>query len=222
MSDQAHLHFRRGRAQRHGRRAIPFTGFSSLETVISTVLVSITLVAAMNSLAFVIQTIGKDSEAEQASHIAHAWLSQIAALPFRDPVDGTEALGLEDGESPLARAAWDDCDDYHGWSATQLPELAGIESQAVNWGADVQVNYCDVDAPESVTSSTTSLKRIRLRLTAPSGREFVYYSLRGEAGVLQARTSEPRQLLTQVNVHIRTEQRSYSTGTRLHNQQVVP
>lgn len=211
----------------HGRewlacRSAKSAGFSSLETVISTVLVSITLVAAMNSLAFVIQTIGKDSEAEQASHIAHAWLSRIAALPFRDPVESTGALGLEDGESPLAPAEWDDCDDYHAWSVRQLPELGGIESQVENWGAEVQVHYCHVDAPESVTGSPTPLKRIRLGLTAPSGREFVYYSLRGEAGVLQVRTSEPQQLMNHVNVHIRTPQRSYSTGTRLHNQQVSP
>lgn len=204
------------------RAAARLAGFSSLETVISTVLVSITLVASMNSLAFVIKTIAKDSEAERASHIAHAWLSQIASLPFRDPVDSTEALGLEAGESPLARAEWDDCDDYDAWSVTQLPALPGTESAVIGWGAQVQVNYCDLDEPESITSSATPLKRIMLRLTAPSGREFIFFSLRGEAGVLQVRTSAPQDLLTHVELHIRTEQRSYSTGARLHNQQVAP
>lgn len=197
-------------------------GFSSLETVISTLLVSITLVASMNSLAFVIKTVGKDSELEQASQIAHALLSRMTALPFRDPVDGTDDLGLEPGESSLGHEQWNDFDDYHGWSVSQLPALIGSDPDWEDWAAQVQVNYCDVNAPETISLSPTSLKRIMLRLTSPAGREFVYLSLRCEAGVLQVPTGESAALLSHVNLRIRTTQRSYTTGTRLHNQQVVP
>ena len=70
-------------------------GFSLLETIAATVLVTLTLVTSLNSMAFLLKTTHHQSHAQQATTIAQILLAEIMAQPFADAVNSSASLGNE-------------------------------------------------------------------------------------------------------------------------------
>ncbi len=194
-------------------------GVSLLETAVATLLVSITLVVSLNTLAFVTQTTLRDAEAQRSTQIAQVLLSEISSKPFADSVNATTALGRESGE-PATRAAWDDCDDYKSWSTTAIATVAGQSlGGATGWQAQVDVVYCDPSNPNATVTGPTQLKRINLALTSPSGRSFTYTTLRCANGVLLTAQATGTNVLTSVDISLQGAGAPSTTNTRFHNQQ---
>lgn len=194
-------------------------GLSMLETTLATVLVSLTLVASLNSLAFVLTTTGRDAQTLQASQIAQTVLAEIASRPFLDPTNTSTSIGLDAGETS-DRATWDDCDDYHNWSTSTIDDRYGqVLPGASGWGLQVQVHYCDPSNPVIKAGSSSGFKCIELVLVSPSARQFKYYALRAERGVLTSQQAAGSSVLAAVDLSLQVEGKSSTTSTRLHNQQ---
>ncbi len=193
-------------------------GISLIETTVATLLVSITLVTSLNTLAFVLTTTSRDAEAQRANQIAQFLLAEITSRPFEDPTNATGTLGIEAGES--IRATWDDCDDYHGWNTSSINNLDGLPlANAAGWVSSVNVNYCSPLNPNSISASQTTLKRIDLSLVSPSAKMFSFSSLRSAAGVLQKPQATGTSVLANVEVSMTSGIKSLTTNARLQNQQ---
>ncbi len=193
--------------------------FSMIETTVATLLVSISLVASLNTMAFVLTTTSRDAEAQRANQIAQFLLAEITSRPFADPVNDTGSLGTESGDGSL-RTNWDDCDDYHGWSTTTITDLDGVPlATATGWSCAVSVNFCSPTNPNALSLSATTLKRVNLSLTSPSSHTFTYSSLRCTAGTLLAAQPAGTEVLANVDILLTKSGKSLVTSTRVQNQQ---
>jgi hypothetical protein len=96
----------------------------------------------------------------QGRMLAESLMSEILQQGYQEP--GTSyVFGRETGESDLTRTAYDDVDDYQGW--TQSPPVAKDGTalpNSANWRRTVTVEWVDPLDPQQVRGSETGAKRI--------------------------------------------------------------
>ena len=90
-------------------------------------------------------------------------MAEIMQLPYEDP-DGIPLFGSEEILTLGNRSAFDDVDDYHGWSeapptAKDGALLAGDEG----WERSVSVGYVNPDDLNSTSLTDTGVKRITVK-----------------------------------------------------------
>lgn len=142
--------------------ALRRAGFTLVEAVMSILIVGLMLVAALNTVGA-----SKVAQARNAEHtigpmLAQELMVEILSQAYQEP-DTTPAFGRESGEYSYSRTAYDDVDDYHGWSASppkgkdnvDLPDLTG-------WSREVTVSWADSTLPENTALTASGLKRITI------------------------------------------------------------
>ena len=144
-----------GSRRRHGGLA-----FSLAEVLVSLLVVSTMLVAALNMVGDA--TIGqqKTSDRGRGQLLAQDLMIEILAQSYEEPVD-PPTFGREATESDVSRANYDDVDDYDGWDAsppeqkddTEIPDLNG-------WRRSVTVEYLDPNDLTAVAGNDLGIKRI--------------------------------------------------------------
>jgi hypothetical protein len=115
---------------------------SLIEVVASTMIVGLMTVAALNSLGAATRTSDSIGNRAVAQGLADDLVSEILQLPYGDP-DQTPDFGLENGETTGSRYAFDDADDYNGWSE-QPPRpksWRGAYSNTTSYSIDDIVEY---------------------------------------------------------------------------------
>jgi prepilin-type N-terminal cleavage/methylation domain-containing protein len=140
-------------------------GFSLAEVVVSTLLVGIVLVAAMNSLGATIRGRTSTGDAARAAQFAQQLMSEIIAKSY---IDGgiLPLMGPELGESTANRTAFDDVDDYHNWTASPLQDADGnVLPNSTGWRHSVTVEYVNPANPANTTLLDNGLKRITITIT---------------------------------------------------------
>ncbi|MCH8147874.1 MAG: hypothetical protein IH987_07750 [Planctomycetes bacterium] len=151
-------------------------GFTLVEAAISIVLVSVLLVAALNTVAAA--KLGQQQTAErgQAHLLAQELMSEImrqdyadpedvGRIDLRDPMLSTAAMGADSGESNSNRLDFDDVDDYDGWNASPpqnkdgplIPNLAG-------WRRIVTVERRSLADSKQPTGTEEGLKHITVQV----------------------------------------------------------
>ena len=140
-------------------------GLTLVEAVVSMIIVSVMLVAALNTIGVSRTSQRKTGERSRGVLLAQQLTAEILQQNYEEP-DDTPTLGREPSESGGDRANYDDVDDYDGWKSappeekdgTQMPNLDGWErSVTVVW-----VNPADL-GQLSVTDTKT--KRITVTVT---------------------------------------------------------
>jgi Tfp pilus assembly protein PilV len=134
--------------------------FSMIEVTISTVIVAGMLVAAVT-------TVGAASRARQTMTgrelgvlLAQQLMSEILPQAYEEP-DDMPAFGRESAESPDSRAAYDDIDDYDGWSASPPQDKTGnVLPNLDGWRRSVTVELTRPDDLTQKAASDQGLKRI--------------------------------------------------------------
>ncbi|HUU96712.1 MAG TPA: hypothetical protein VM487_13315 [Phycisphaerae bacterium] len=146
-----------------GKRALTLA-----EAVVSMVIISVMLVAALNTVGASRTTQQKIADRSRGFLLAEDLMSEILRQAYEDSglAPGSFGLGSDeigDGD----RSLWDDVDDYDGWSAsppqqkdgTVIPDLAG-------WGRSVTVARADPGDFEAAAPATdTGVKQIRVNVT---------------------------------------------------------
>jgi hypothetical protein len=136
------------------------TGLSLVELVISTMLVGMVLVGAMNCVGAVIRGrlgVGDSGNAEQ---LLRQLMSEIVEQEYLEPVN-TPLFGTETSENGTARSDWDDVDDYHLWSASPPQDRYGSPlPNLTDWQRDVVVEWVDPSNPSVTVGSDQGVKRI--------------------------------------------------------------
>lgn len=105
----------------HSARASSRRGLTLMEVVISTLIVGLMTVAALNGLGSATRSGELAGNRGIAHGLADDLMSEILNTAYNDP-SGTAVFGLETGEA-APRTNFDDVDDFHGWNQ-QPPKTA--------------------------------------------------------------------------------------------------
>jgi len=134
--------------------------FTMVEVVISLAIVSMLFISAMAAVGKSRQFQILAGRRAQANDLADALLNEILSVDYQEPVS-TPAFGREAGESDTVRTAWDDVDDYHGWSASPPQSKTGAALTAYNgWTRACAVDFVNPDNPTVTVSPSQGVKRI--------------------------------------------------------------
>lgn len=140
-------------------------GFTMVEAVMSTLVVSLVLVAAMRvaGISSVMQY--KAAERVTGRYLADGLLNDIRILAYQDP-GSTVNFGIEPGESATSKANYDDVDDFKGWSESPPQERDGtVMSQfSSSWRRSVTVAWVTAANPSQTSSTETGLKLITVNV----------------------------------------------------------
>jgi len=134
--------------------------FTLLEAAISTVLVAVMFVAALNTVGASRVTQQKALLVSRGRMLAESLMAEILEQAYQDPVE-PHVFGRELDESGTTRAAHDDVDDYSGW--TDSPPVAKDGTalpNSANWRLTVTVQWVDPLNPQQVSGTETGAKRI--------------------------------------------------------------
>ena len=135
--------------------------FSLLEVVISVFLVGTVMVVALKAL--IAATAGQvhNGNRAQATLLAQALIDEILDQPYLEP-DGGEQFGPELGETVGGtRAAFDDVDDYDGWSGSPPETKDGVKLPLTgNWIREVSMQWVTANDIEANSATDGGLKRV--------------------------------------------------------------
>ncbi len=123
-------------------------GFSLLEVVISTSLVGLMIVPAMQLTASALRASKEISLHGQGVGLAESLMSEILQTDYEEP-DDAPAFGVEGSEAAAhlgPRTLWDDVDDYFQWDASPPQAKDGtVLPNLVGWRRTVKIVHVDPD-----------------------------------------------------------------------------
>ncbi|MEO8494722.1 MAG: type II secretion system protein [Planctomycetota bacterium] len=144
-------------------------GYTLVEVAVSTLIVSVLLVAAMNTAGYATRGQIDNKQRAQAKLIANAMLAEILELPYQEP-SGTPGFGPESGE---VRATYDDVDDYKLFTESPPVDKQGAAlAGGTGLTHSVVVNYAEPDNLTATSSTDKGVKRIMVSV-ARGGTELV-------------------------------------------------
>ena len=91
-------------------------GLTLAEVVVSTMLVGVVLVGAMNGVGGVLKTWRAGEQRHDGLALCQQLMTEVLQRRYEEP-DDTVQFGRESSESGGDRELWDDIDDYHDWSS---------------------------------------------------------------------------------------------------------
>jgi type II secretory pathway pseudopilin PulG len=147
------------------RRVNP--GFSVIEAVLSTLVIGIMLVAVLNTVGAARTAQVWNSDRLRAACLASTLLAEITDQAYAEPTE-LPLFGPEASELLATRSAFDDVDDYNGWSKSPPENADGtaIPGYSSDWRRSVSVVYAATSANPAANSLTdTGLKRITVTVS---------------------------------------------------------
>ncbi len=143
-------------------------GLTLLEVVMSTLLVSLVLLSALNCVGAVVRSRTSISDQLKAQMLGEQLLSEILPTAYKDE-GGLPLFGPELGEPATnvgPRSGYDDVDDFHLWNhgppvtrtGATLPNLSG-------WGRSVTVEWVARANPASTSLTDQGVKRITVTVS---------------------------------------------------------
>lgn len=153
---------------------------SLVESVVALTIVSVILVAALNTVAASRDTTAATSRQAVNVLLAQDLLEEILSLPYEDPNVPGGPVGPEMGESGPTRAAFNDVDDYDGWSSKPPERKDGTKmTQFADCRRDVRVVWITTSPPVLEQPFDTGVKLIEVTVThVPSGLTTVLRGVR--------------------------------------------
>jgi Tfp pilus assembly protein PilV len=139
-------------------------GLSLVEAMMSTLLVAVVLVSSLNLVGAVTRSRQVLSDRALASDIAEGLVAEIISRDYGDP-SASLSFGLESGETISNKSAFDDVDDFHGW--TQSYSFIGRPAES-SLRATVSIKRAMLTDPNTRATSDTGLKHIQVAVTKQS------------------------------------------------------
>ncbi len=157
-------------------------GLTLVECVLSVVIVSVMVVAALRATGSVARTMVVQQNRSQAMALARQLMSEIAQQAYVDP-GSTPVFGPEAGES---RPTFDDVDDYNGLydsppKSRSNAALVGFST----WRWQATVEYIDATTFLPVPAVDTGIKRITITVTDPTNKVLTLRGLRTSASAYE-------------------------------------
>lgn len=146
-------------SRKHRRR-----GLSLVEVTISTMLVAVVVVGAMNCLGGVIRSRLTTGNSGRGRQLAQQLMTEILNTPYQDE-GPSPVFGRESGESGGDRVDFDDVDDYHTWSAAPPEDRNGNPIvNTAGWQRDVTVELVVPANPALPAGTDLGVKRITVTI----------------------------------------------------------
>jgi len=144
-------------------RAIPTSrlrrGFGMTEAVISLTIVSVMLVAALNTVGAAQVSVRKTSGQAQGVLLAQQLMTEIMNQLYEDP--NAPVFGIEPTQIGAGRSGYNDVDDYNGWSASPPQQIDGTAlADLTGWTRSVAVAYASTADVRIDAITDTGIKRI--------------------------------------------------------------
>ncbi|MFG0275717.1 MAG: hypothetical protein ACF8QF_11740 [Phycisphaerales bacterium] len=142
---------------------------SLVEAAISTFVLAVMLVGALQLVGAVHRTRVTVSDRARAASLANDLMTEILDQEFEDPDDtDPNTIAREAGESPLLRRDWDDIDDYHGWVGAPPRSADGDVLPGWSaWTRSVSVEWIRPEDPSIVVPPDGRAKRITVTVQRP-------------------------------------------------------
>jgi type II secretory pathway pseudopilin PulG len=138
-------------------------GFTIVEATLSTLIMGITLAAALQTAATSSVTQYKASERATSQFLANSFLNDILSLSYEET--GVALFGVEAGETSLSKVNYDDVDDFHGWSESPPQDRTGVVIAGMTgWRRTVAVQWVTPANTNVVSASETGLKKITVTI----------------------------------------------------------
>ena len=138
-----------------------------VEAAVSTAIIGVMLVAALNTVGASQVTQKKMGDRSRAMLLAQDLMSEILQQHYEDPDLGPGSFGLgidEIGDG--SRGLWEDVDDYDGWTASPPQQKDGtVLSGFDGWRRSVTVDWVDPADVAQEQGSDTGVKRIAVTIT---------------------------------------------------------
>ncbi len=163
-----------------------------VEVVMSTLVVSVTLVAALHAVGGARLAQQTSDDRARAMTVAEGLMNEVLQCAYDDP-DGTGVFGPDPDEDADRRVTFDDVDDYDQWTESPPADRAGAALPGLDgWERRVRVVYVARAAllPASIVLATgssgppaedTGLKRIRVTVLRDGRTMAVLDALRSSA-----------------------------------------
>lgn len=135
-----------------------------IEVVLSTLIVGVMTVAALNTLGAATRSSEAAGNRAVALGLADDLMAEVLNGAYREPSD-TEVFGPESGEDSGTRLLFDDVDDYDGWN--QLPPQARdgtTFTDRADWRRRVTVERVQPSDPTQLTSGSTDAGAKRIHV----------------------------------------------------------
>src|SRR4051812_28670537 len=100
-------------------------GLTLVECLFCCLIVSLALVSAMRALAGSAKTLQLAGDRASARALADSLMTEILSQSYKDP-GALPLFGREANELLTNRAAWNDVDDYDGFTETPPTDKAGV------------------------------------------------------------------------------------------------
>jgi MSHA pilin protein MshD len=143
--------------------------FTLVEAVIAIVIISVMLVAALNTVGAARLSQQKTSQVSRGQMLAEALMSEILAQRYKEDISST-TLGPDSGESTGIRVDFDDVDDYDQWSAQPPEEKDGTQIPNLEqWTRAVTVDWVEAEDFDEIESSDSGVKLITVTVVNPNG-----------------------------------------------------
>ena len=145
-------------------------GFTIIEAVLSVVIVATLTTTMLTSVSANRAAMKTMNDRAQGLMLAEALVAEIVALPFNDPSGSViDPIGPNSGEAGATRAAFDDCDDYHGFSEPNCLDKSGVAIAAGSgYARSVTVEFVQAAALNTAAGSGSRVKRITVTVSSGS------------------------------------------------------
>ena len=137
-----------------------------VETVVSTLFVGILMTTSLQTVGVSVRHQMRSTKDIVGAALASGLLSEIAGQSYMEPFASASAITRESGESGLSRSAYDDVDDYHGWTETP-PKTRNdaLLSEYAGWQRTVSVVWVTANNLLLVSGTETGVKRITVTVS---------------------------------------------------------
>jgi hypothetical protein len=197
-------------------RMINRSGLSQVEVVVSSLIVGMVLVGALNALGAATRTNRVAAQQLDAPGLAHQLMGEILALPYEDPEVEGSPIGTETGEMSVTRADFDDLDDYNNWDKGPPQYKDGVTVPGFNsWRRHVFVTYADPSTGNN-TGSDMGVKCVRVQITLPGGGTFELKALRCRWGSLQQPPGADTTMVTSLDARLQIGSTSLPALASIH------
>lgn len=139
--------------------------FTLVEVIVAAAVVSVLLVAALNTAAAARVGAYKLAERTRALQLAQSLMTEILQQAYADPVAGPNSFGVEPNDVGPNRSLFDDVDDYDGWVACPPTNRDGtVISGAADYEQRVTVNWVAPNNLSLAAATNTGVKRIQVTI----------------------------------------------------------
>ena len=140
---------------RHAR-----SGFTLAESVVSMLIVSVMLVAALNMVGSSARARQVQESASRDLALAGDLLAEVLHAGYAELYTASN-WGPDSGENTGSREHFDDVDDYDGWSSSPPESKAGETLEGYEgWRRSVRVRYADPTHPDQNRGFDSGLFRL--------------------------------------------------------------